>query len=348
MSRFDLFVNLDDADNRVEQGGGALNDARMETLLEVLAAKGTMTFAEFMQEALYHPGLGYYAREDRRRVGTRRDADFYTAESIGPVFAELVAAAAWRIAEPWRSREVEFVELGAEPEGDNVAERSCPPFGCSMALSRGNEIPDDVPVVLFSNELFDAQPFHRVIRRGGEWRECGVVVRDGKAEEVLLDELSWPVAALVDSFAPDAPEGYRMDLPIEASALMQRLAAQKNVVAIIAFDYGYDWEDIVSRRPNGSARAYRSHTICKDLLADPGEQDLTCNVCWDGLERVLRNAGFRNVKTERQEAFFMHHAVEKIEEIVRSGDMIRNGKLRELIHPMRMGEVFQVLTAVRG
>lgn len=326
----------------------AVNHVRMETLMEILAARGAMTFADFMREALYHPGLGYYAREDRVRVGTRRDADFYTAESVGAVFGELVAEAAWELAAPWRDKDVEFVELGAEPEGDNVAALACPPFGCSVALSRGNDIPDDVPVVLFSNELFDAQPFHRVIRLGGKWRECGVEVQDGVAKEVLLDELSWQIAAMEERFDKEAPDGYRMDLPLEASALMQGIAAQRNIVAIIAFDYGYDWEDIIRRRPNGSARAYRNHTLAKDILANPGEQDLTCNVCWDGLEHILKNAGFRDVTTERQEAFFMRRSMRKMEEIIKSGDMVKNGKLRELIHPMRMGEVFQVLTAVRG
>lgn len=320
----------------------------MESLLEILAAKGPMTFADFMREALYHPGLGYYAREDRLRVGTRRDADFYTAESLGPVFAELVAQAAWGLAEPWRGKEVQFVEMGAEPEGANVAERACPPFGSAAALSYGNDIPSDAPVVLFSNELFDAQPFHRVIRQDGVWRECGVQVKDGKAVEVILNELSWPVAAMANRFSQEASDGYRMDLPIEAEALMQRIVAEKNVVAVIAFDYGCDWADITMRRPNGSARAYRNHTIADDLLDNPGEQDITCHVCWDGLESVLKGAGFREVKTERQEAFFMHHSMKKITEIVEEGDLVRNGKLRELIHPMRMGDVFQVLTAVRG
>jgi SAM-dependent MidA family methyltransferase len=326
----------------------AVKHVRMETLMDILAAKGAMTFADFMRGALYHPGLGYYAREGRVRVGTRRDADFYTAESIGPIFAELVAEAAWSLSSPWRDKDVEFVEIGAEPEGDNVASLVCPPFGCSVALSRGNDIPDDVPVVLFSNELFDAQPFHRVIRMGGKWRECGVEVRDGVAKEVILDTLSWQVAALEECFDKEAPEGYRMDLPLEASALMQQFAGQKNIVAVIAFDYGFDWEDIIRRRPNGSARAYRNHTLAKDILATPGEQDITCNICWDGLEHVLKNVGFREVRTERQEAFFMHRSMRKMEEIIKGGDIVRNGKLRELIHPMRMGEVFQVLTAVRG
>ena len=319
----------------------------METLAEVLAAKGRMSFAEFMRESLYHPGLGYYAREDRLRVGTRRDADFYTAESIGPVFAELVAGAAWKLAEPWREKDVRFVELGAEPEGPNVAERVCPPFGSSVALSRGFEIPDDGPVILFSNELFDAQPFHRVKFADGKWRECGVEFRDGRAEEILLDEYSAPVASFSARFPKEAPEGYRMDLPLEAGALLAEIAARQNVVAVIAFDYGYDWQDVFERRPNGSARAYRRQTLSKDILADPGEQDITCNVCWDGLENVLRKAGFSDIATERQESFFMRRSPEKIAEIVQGGDLVRRGKLAELIHPMRMGEVFQVLSAVR-
>ena len=320
----------------------------MDTILEVLAVKGPMTFADFMRTALYHPELGYYAQQDKVRVGTRRDADFYTAESIGPVFAELVSGAAWEIASPWRDERVMFVEMGAEPDAPNVAARACPPFAKAVALRRGEPIPSDVPLVLFSNELFDAQPFNRVIRKDGAWRECGVVIRNGKAEEVLLDELSALVASVADKFPDDAPDGYRMDLPLEAESLMAEIAAHKNVVAVIAFDYGLDWEDVLQRRPAGTARAYRCHTLCDDLLADAGEQDLTCHICWDGLENVLKKAGFQKTKLQRQESFFMHNAMKQMEAILKRNDMVECGKLRELIHPMRMGEVFQVLVAKRS
>jgi len=319
----------------------------MKTLSELLADMGTMSFAEFMRTALYEPNLGYYARGDKLRVGTRPDADFYTSESLGPIFAELALGAAWNIAEPWQEQGIAFVEMGAEAP-NSVADAASPPFASGTALRRGQDIPTGTPVLLFSNELFDAQPFHRLLRLDGRWRECGVRMKDGKAEEVLLNRLSAPVTALEERLPPDVPDGYRMDLPLEAEALMARIAAQKNVVAIVAFDYGLDWADILYRRPAGTARAYRHHELCTDLLAAPGEQDLTCHICWDGLENVLRDAGFEDARTMRQESFFMRHAMEHIENIMGRGDMIEASKLRELIHPSRMGAAFQVLVATRG
>ncbi|MFA5256791.1 MAG: SAM-dependent methyltransferase [Opitutales bacterium] len=317
----------------------------MNALLDLLASKGATSFADFMRAALYAPGLGYYAK-DRRRVGTRRDADFYTAESLGPVFAKLVCGAAWAIAAGSGGAEPLFVEMGAEPLS-SVAASACPPFSKAIALERGGEIPQDGSVILFSNELFDAQPFHRVARLGGRWRECGVRIEGGRAVEVLLDALSEPVAAFAGRLPVEASEGYRMDLPLEAEALMASIAAKENVVAVIAFDYGLDWADILYRRPSGTARAYRRHELCPDLLADPGEQDLTCHICWDGLENALRGAGFTDVRTMRQEAFFMRHAMPQMEEVLRRGDVVECGKLRELIHPSRMGAAFQVLLALR-
>ena len=41
-----------------------------------------------------------------------------------------------------------------------------------------------------------------------------------------------------------------------------------------------DWADLIGDRPAGTARAYYRHEATRDLLARPGEQDLTCHVCW--------------------------------------------------------------------
>ncbi len=60
---------------------------------EADAQAGGVTFARFMELALFHPAAGYYTAR-RQRVGRDRRSDFYTAASLGPVFGELVAAAA--------------------------------------------------------------------------------------------------------------------------------------------------------------------------------------------------------------------------------------------------------------
>ena len=318
----------------------------MNVVLERLTARGAMSFADFMRIALYYPQFGYYERKGVHRVGSSSTDDFFTAESIGSIFANLVISAAKKIVGDKASTTI-FAEAGAEPGETNVFSHACPPFLQSDSIGRGEKLFSDRPTIVFSNELFDAQPFYRVVRKNGRWRECGVRIEDKKPVEVLLDEFSPPVASFSPRFPDDAPEEYRMDLPLEAESLMRELAGNRNVVAVIAFDYGLDWDDILFRRPGGTARAYSRQALRGDILAAPGEQDITCHIAWDGLENTLKECGFKNVKTERQEAFFMHNSMHCIEGILKRGDPIECGKLRELLHPMRMGEIFQVLTATR-
>ncbi len=320
----------------------------MQSLMDILDARGLISFADFMDAALYTPGLGYYAREGRLRVAAARGADFYTAESMGGVFASLVTAAAWELAAEWRDKDMAFVELGSEPGAPNVASAASPPFAEALCPARGQPLPEKRPLLLFSNELFDAQPFHRLVRSGGQWRECGVRVRDDHCVEELLEGYSDEVLPILPRLPAEAAEGCRVDLPLRAEALMAKLAAPDNVKCVIAFDYGLDWDDILYRRPQGTARAYRSHQLCGNLLDAPGEQDLTCHICWDGLERVLREAGFAHIRLLRQEAFFMRHAAAAIEALAKRADIVEMGRLRELLHPSRMGAAFQVLVARRA
>src|SRR4051812_24917505 len=77
-------------------------------------ASNTMTFAEFMELALYHPEVGYY-RQAKQRVGYARGTDFFTASTSGTVFGALVASACATLLggkEP--ARDFTFVEIGAE------------------------------------------------------------------------------------------------------------------------------------------------------------------------------------------------------------------------------------------
>lgn len=316
-----------------------MNDKPLHKLLE---ERGTMSFAQFMRTALYEPDLGYYARKGRLRVGAGAEADFFTAEAIGPVFARLaVEACAGNCADASRTA---FVELGSEGEGD-VASRASPPFASAHSPASFEGFPPG-PLLFFSNELFDAQPFHRLVRHDGRWRECGVAFECGRGREVLLDAFSPRVEAFAHRLPRDAEDGWRLDLPLEAADLMDAIAARPGVETIVAFDYGLDWADILLRRPGGTARAYRAQKLVTDLLADPGEQDLTCHIAWDGLEEALRARGYAT-KVRSQEAFFIHHAGGAIRAIMEKGDPFECGKLRELIHPSRMGAAFQVLVARR-
>ena len=167
-----------------------------QTFLEIFSTEPGATtgisFARYMELAMYHPTAGYYTR-DFRRVGKDKAADFFTATTFSPVFGELVVAAAVKLLGDQPPGELIFVEIGAEPAGGalkNVAH----PFAEYRTISFGQPITLPPRCVAFSNELFDAQPFHRVVHRNGTWRELGVAeeaddgnASQGRAEKGRID-----------------------------------------------------------------------------------------------------------------------------------------------------------------
>jgi SAM-dependent MidA family methyltransferase len=334
-----------------------------------------MTFAHFMQLALYDPSLGYY-RQPRRRVGRAPGTDFFTASS-SPLFGELVAAACASLlaAHHAHPRYFTFVEIGAEPfdygSGEpgrtaqgrpmvGVLANTPHPFGATKTFRLGDPLELKGPCVVFSNELFDAQPFHRFVFRRDAWRELGVALRDGSLVEVELAETT---PATLPATAPEGPalsgstglteakvEGYCIDAPLEAAALAGQIAAQPWSGLFLAFDYGKSWTELAEATPAGTARAYFRHEQSNDLLARPGEQDLTCHVCWDWLADALARHGFSAPPVESQESFFVHHAAEFLAKATAAEAGRFSEKklsLLQLLHPSHLGQKFQALHAWR-
>ena len=324
---------------------------------------GTLSFARFMELALYHPDTGYYAQR-RRRIGRAPDTDFFTATSLGPVFGELVVEACVALLDQRLPRDHTFVEIGAEsPAPGNVegfaasADRPggvlagvAHPFAAAATISLGQPLRLPPRAVVFSNELFDAQPCHRLVRQAGRWREGGVALRDDALGEVLLPDLTPEVQAVLDRLPVQAPDGYRIDLPLAAAQLAARIAALPWAGLFVAFDYGKSWRELAEDTPAGTVRAYLRHEQSNDLLAHPAEQDLTCHVCWDWLNEALTTHGFAAPVLESQEAFFVHHAAPALSRLTAAEAGRFSGRklgVMQLLHPGNMGQKFQVLWARR-
>ena len=322
--------------------------AMLRALRSAADTEGRLDYPTFVSTALYAPGVGYYASR-RKRVGRSPDADFYTAPSLGPVFGELVAAACENLLGPEHAKDATFVEIGAEP-GSSTLDRVDHPFADVRVLRLGDPLTVSGNVVVFANEWLDAQPFRRF--RGDAalgWVERGVTVaEDGVLRETDLS----PVApgSLSPTLPEQAPQGYLLDLPTGAADALSALCSQTWTGLFLTLDYGLPLRTFVEERPEGVARAYRHHRLSSDLLAAPGEQDLTCHVCWDLLEEVLRQSGFTEVATERQESFFLHRAGKACEAIVGQGPAgfsPQRQTLLELLHPGNMGAKFQALGGLR-
>jgi len=318
----------------------------MGTFLEAFRTQAgsgqTLRFDRFVELALYHPELGYY-RRPVVRVGTGPGTDFYTATNSAPVFGEMILAAIRQLLNGEDLARYTFVEIGAENPG-GVLSGLTHPFGAARTVRVGELFAVEGRCVVFSNELFDAQPFRRFRVRAGAWRELGVKADTDGLVEVEL------TTALPDFLPAGAPDGYQLDAPTEAVNLAASIARRNWQGLFLACDYGKSWEELAHSTPIGTARAYRRHRQSNDLLAHPGEQDLTCHLCWDWLAQALKAKGFAEPIVESQEAFFVHHAGSYIEAVT-SEEAARFSEkklsLLQLLHPSHLGRKFQVLHAIR-
>lgn len=324
--------------------------ARFERRFKAKSVMGdVMPFADFMELALYDHEVGYYPA-DRERVGREPSSDFYTASSFQPVFGRLVVAATIKLLAERAASDFTFVEIGAEP-GRCVLDEVKHPFAAVVVIRPGDPLAIPPQSVVFSNELFDAQPFHRVVWQHGAWRELGVRCSRDELGWSFLDQLSPDVEAIAARLPDTAPECYTLDLPIRAEHLATAIAAKPWEGVFIAFDYGRTWRELVSDYPHGTGRAYAAHRQSGDLLRTPGQQDLTCHICWDWMEDTLTMAGFETGNRLSQESFFMRHAQSAVEDILRSGQdplSAAHSQMRGLLHAGLMGQKFEVLTTSRS
>lgn len=323
----------------------------MHSILRQRAGQEPLSYRDFIEIALYAEGCGYY-RKRNPRVGRSPERDFYTAESLGRVFSELVVDACSALLGPERAAASTFVEIGAEP-GHSLL-HSFPgqaPFRDAQVIRLGDPVEASGPVVLFANEWLDARPFHRLRFHQGQWRERGVRVSDdGVLEETLLNAPSPAVQEQIHRLPPAAPGGYELDWPLDAERDLSDLLKQDWHGLLLLLDYGKTWKALLEDCPSGTARCYRQHVQTNDLLETPGEKDITCDVAWDPLLTLLRQARFHDITLESQESFLVRRAANAAQDIVQratGGFDTSRQTLMELIHPAHMGQRFQALWAIR-
>jgi SAM-dependent MidA family methyltransferase len=336
---------------------------------EILAT-GSISFARFMEIALYCPKIGYYERSSSP-VGQR--GDYYTSVSVGPLFGELLACqfADWR--SHLRSGALSITEAGAH-DGQlaldilKALRRDYPDLPVQYGIVEPSTTRrewqrvkldvfagqvtwfaslDDMPEVsgiLFSNELLDAMPVHVLRWRGGQWLEAKVSVANGQLEwcEVALGhDLGQP--AVPAELAPLLPDGFQIEVSPTARAWWQSAARKLRAGKLVTFDYGGEMKDLLSpyRKP-GTLRAYRRHQLVGDVLANPGEQDLTAHVNFDEIQRAGEGIGLKTERFSSQEEF-LARLVPRITDW--NSERVR--QFQTLTHPNHLGRAFKVLVQSR-
>lgn len=319
-------------------------------LLSKKCATGPVSYRDYIELALYADGCGYY-RRNTSRVGRGQNRDFYTSESLGKVFAQLVVGAAEHLLGAEQVAKSTFIEIAAEPGQSLLDTLAKHPFAGSRVIRQGESIIAAGPVVIFANEWLDALPFHRLIFKDGQWQERGVKLENDTLQETLLESPTPPAREAIKDLPTAIEEGYQLDLPLGAEAALAELLSQSWTGLLLLFDYGKTRAALLQDCPNGTARTYYRHEQGNDLLDRPGEKDVTCDICWTSLETQLRDAGFESTTLESQESFLVQRAAQTAESIVTgsAGQFSADRQtLMELIHPANMGQRFQVLWTRRN
>jgi len=354
-----------------------------ELLSDRIRRYGPITFADYMRECLYHPVHGYYSKPDSTGF-----ADYYTSVDVHAIFARLLAR---QFAEMWERLgcppEFQIVEAGAGngrlaacildfcetklPEfyralHYEAVERSAP--RCEHAVSRGErhaaaghfsascEIPAQIPVgCVFSNELMDALPVHRVFVDRGTLKEIFVRFHDGQFADNAAPLSTCAIAEYFATQNVTLQEGQHAEAGLEACDWIMEVGRRLGRGYVLTIDYGHRAKDLFDdHHMRGTLLAYRNHRVSEEFYAWPGEQDLTAHVNFTALETWGKRSGLEPAGSISQTAFLLalgqknefadlYDAEESEAKKVRA-----RLQLKTLIHPEGMGERFQVLVQRKG
>ena len=208
--------------------------------------------------------------------------------------------------------------------------------------------------VIFSNELLDAMPVHRLgwdaNRR--DWFEWGVAFDNGRfvwsrlADEAALCNLQSAIDKLPPDLLAVLPDGFTTEVCPAATDWWRQAAGVLDQGKLLTIDYGLRVPDFLApQRANGTLRAYHRHQQADDVLANPGEQDLTAHVNYSAIQQAGEAVGLGTEMLASQAQFLTGIVQRAWRAESNFGPWTSNHtrQFQTLTHPNFLGRPFQVL-----
>jgi SAM-dependent MidA family methyltransferase len=364
-----------------------MRDNQMAALEELIKDEvrlnGRITFARFVELALYHPEHGYYA-SGRAKIG--RSGDFYTSPQATGAFGALLSEYFIKLKKAIGDDACAFVEMGAgeglmardfltalgrfHPDDFEscryvIVERS-KGMAARQRESLGGlavrvawhgsveELPDGETAVFFSNELVDAFPFHRVVQEGGSLKEIYVTLEGGRLVLAPGEQSTPEIARHLDRLKVRLPEGMTTEVRIDARQWIKAVGRKLGRGFVITIDYGYPaWDYYSARRMDGTFLCYYRHRANAEPLERIGEQDITAHVDFTALAIAGAEAGLTPVLFTDQSSFLLDAVGALEKSLVASGAPQQEMEkaalgVKTIIHPDWMGGAFKVLVQRKG
>lgn len=353
-------------------------------LLLRIEREGPITFRDWMEAALYDSLEGYYQKPSRERWG--RAGDYRTSPERSPLFAATFAryfAALYEtLGEPdsWTIMEAgagachfargilqtlrrdyqkvfkatRYIIDEASEDAREQSRLTLAPFAGQVAYRRLSELTSPFEtVVVFSNELLDAFPVHRVMMLDGHLRELrvGAEPRTGAFKWIPSEPSTARLSAYFESAGIRLCEGQIAEVNLAAADWLATVASVIKRGYVITVDYGAEASELYSapHRREGTLRAFSRHRFVENVLAHPGAQDLTTTVDWTNFKRAGLEHGLHAVSLEGQDQFLLRAGLlDQLERMTARAQseadaVILRASVREMILPGGMGSSFQVL-----
>jgi len=341
---------------------------------DIAASGGWISFARYMELALYAPGLGYYSA-GAKKLG--KAGDFVTAPEISPLYGQTLAR---QVHEILRAGFDEVLEVGAgsgalaatlleelERSGKtprnylilelsaDLRERSRDTLAARVPhlLERVawlNRLPPAFSGIVLGNEVLDAMPVHVVRVQNGSVEEGGV----GERSERL--GWSWRLASgeLLDAARALAlPEGFRTEIPLAVRGFLRSLAGVLEKGVALFIDYGFPQKEYYhAQRREGTLMCHYRHHAHADPFFLPGLQDITSHVDFSAATAAARAGGLELAGYTSQAQFLVNCGITEVMSRTPAEDQAKflplANQANHLMSPAEMGELFKVIALGRG
>jgi SAM-dependent MidA family methyltransferase len=359
-----------------------------DILVQRIARQGRITFADFMAACLYEPGLGYYTSPGRK-VGA--EGDFYTSISVHAAFGRVIAR---EFSQMWRCMgsppTFTLIECGAGNGRlacdimDYLAERETVLYAGlhlvlvekepsleaaqrEMLAAHAKKVawlsPDEFASgrftfngCLYSNELIDALPVHRVVMTADGLQEFYVTSKDGGFCEETGPLSSPAITEYLGRIAVELHPGQQGEINLAAPAWLGAASRALQKGFILTIDYGFPAAELFApHRTRGTLLCYHRHQIEENPYIRLGRQDITAHVDFTTLMKCGEELGLHSEWFGEQYRFLLSAGiVEEIEDIERSEATDEQKlklrlALKKLIMPEGgMGDTFRILIQSKG